>query len=211
MRPGAMRRRAGAERAGFRCARLRSAHTAAGHPGILLRSGLFTSQSAYPAREVAIILAALNHPALIDQDIEAFAALRFENAEIGRLQAALVDAVTEHHLARDLIRAAIDRAGHDALCARLQAALNPAEWWIDENAPPDDAERGFRDAVDLHLRASSLNQQRREAENRFLADGSDAAFRQLQDLVLALSALDGAEEETVDFRPASGGKRGAAG
>jgi DNA primase len=167
----------------------------------LLRSPLFASHAAYPAREVAIILAALNHPALIERDIEGFAAIPFANGEIARLQSALIDAVTEHHLVRQEILASLDREGHGPLLERLAGALNTAEWWTFPQTDIEDAERGFRDALDLHLKVSFLHQERREAEARHNAEGTEASFLRLQEIVLAIASLSGSDEETVDFRP----------
>jgi DNA primase len=167
----------------------------------LLRSPLFASEAAYPPREVAIILAALNHPVLIDGDIEGFAAIPFANAEIARLQAALIEAVSAHHLARPAIRSAIMEAGLGKLVERLEASLNAAEWWTRADAEQEQAERGFREALALHLRTSSLFQEKREAEARYLADGAEASFLRLQEIVLAIAALGAASEETIEFRP----------
>ncbi len=167
----------------------------------LLRSSVFGNIASYPPREVAIIVAAINNPHLVERDIEGFAAIPFRNAEIGRLQTALIDAVTEHHLAAPRIRAFLDQEGMTALIDRMSAAVNQAEWWTRADAPPDQAERGFREAVDLHLKVSSLHQQRREAEAHCVADGSETSFERLRELVIAIAALEGGDEDALEFRP----------
>jgi DNA primase len=167
----------------------------------LLRSPMFASAASYPPREVAIILAAFSNPRLIDRDIEHFAALPFQNAEIARLQGALIDAVTEHHADKALIEAFLMAKDHGKLIARLHQALNAAEWWARADAPADQAERGLREAVDLHLKVSSLHEERRAAEAQCLAEASDASFERLKDIVLAIAVLEGTDDETAEFGP----------
>jgi DNA primase len=167
----------------------------------LLRSPLLAQAGHFPPREVALILAALNHPWIIERDIEQFAAIPFQNLEIARLQRQLVDALSQGHQNEDSMAHLMADTSVSAVLARLNQALNAAEWWIQAETAPDLVARGFSEAVDLHNKVHSLHLDKQALEAQFHADGLESTFQRLTEIVMQIAQLSSAGEEQADFRP----------
>jgi DNA primase len=167
----------------------------------LLRSPLLAQTGNFPPREVALMMAAVNHPWIIERDIERFAAIPFQNTEILRLQTALIDAASAGDYDHAHIAQMLEQAMLGPILARLQQALNAAEWWTQPETAPDLVERGFSEAMALHNRIHSLHQDKQAAEAQFNADGLESSFQRLTEIVMQIAQLSSAGEESVDFRP----------
>jgi DNA primase len=171
----------------------------------LLRSPLFTPVGIVASqREAAIMLAAFNHPQLIDRDIEAFADLPFSTRALQQMQSALVDLASEGHTDATGVAKVIAERGHRDILDALKQQVNVSEWWTRADAPIHLVERAFSESVDLHRKVSSLHRARREAEQACLEEGTESAFERLKEIVLAIEVLESPEEEEAFTSPARG-------
>src|SRR4029079_16891423 len=85
-------------------------------------------RAALPPREALILVAALNHPWLLEQHAEELAELEFRHADADALRRGILDAAAGHGHARlepGLLREALGAAGLKTLLARGETAITP--------------------------------------------------------------------------------------
>ena len=135
-----------------------------------------------PLREAAIIVALVNHPALIDENFDACRIPRSRHPDLRRLHAAILDAMA-HDMAndRDAVIAAIERAGCGEIWERAVALIHRARQWPAlEDAALDDARDAFAQALHLHRSARTLHKELKAAEMALATDPTDENYRHLR-------------------------------
>lgn len=178
----------------------------------LARSALLKSGSeVMPLRETAIVVALVNHPAILDEHFEDCERLELEHADLRRLLGAVFDALA-HGEAHDgeAMRAAIGRSGLAAAFDRAETLVRRARLWPAlREAALEDALAGFRQALHLHRSARSLHKELKAAEANLAREPSDANYRQLLDIQSQFRDVRATEALLEGFGMASG--RGARG
>lgn len=150
----------------------------------LTQTALFRGAAAPHPREVALVLAAINQPAILEQEAEALAGLELATRVLSHLRAQVLD-VAGHgeHLTGEEIRAAVaGRGGAEAL--RLaEAHLTPGDAWALAEADPAEALERWRDAAHLHIRETTLPKEMREIGEKVARDSDEQALDELNGLV----------------------------
>jgi DNA primase len=174
-------------------------------PELLRSPAMERSSGALPPREAALIAAAINNPALIERDVEAFAELAFANADARSLQSGVLAAIAEGVADRQGMQVSLARQSLERTAAGLLSAVHHAEWWTGAEAEADLAARAFRQAMDLHLRVSALDKEKRSAEEACHSAGTDAeaeaSFQRLKEVVIAIAAIEAEDVESDGFAP----------
>lgn len=175
-------------------------------PSALLRQSPMVGAGAgrLAAREVALVVAMIEHPELLDELAEAFAELEFGARELDRLRRAALDAYATGASDGPAMRAAIAAAGEGAALERVDAARLAGDWWAGPEADPRDASMGWRHACALHYKVRALNTELRAAEQDFGRDFTDGNFRRIVEIQRQLATTEGAEAAIEGFGGASG-------
>jgi DNA primase len=163
-------------------------------------------RSALPPREALILVAAVNHPWLLEHHAEEFAALEFLNPDADQLRQAILDAASHTtEIGPEALRGAIAAAGLGGILARVEAAItHTSDWPARTGAGPEDVAQWWTHVVTLHRKQRTLNKELKDAEHALGAEPTDANLAWLRDVQGRLSALDGAEALIEGFGLSSG-------
>lgn len=156
------------------------------------------------AREVALILALVNHPALLDELAEAFAEVELTSRELDRLRRATLDGYAAGAQEGEAMRAALAAGSEAGTLQRAEAALPPGSWWVGPDADFADVVLGWRHACALHNKVRALHTELRAAEQDFGREFTDGNFRRIVEIQRQLATADGAEASIEGFGGASG-------
>jgi DNA primase len=157
-------------------------------------------------REALILQAVINHPWLLHEHLEEFAAVEFRQAEAAKLKSELID-IFAHGRAPDgaAMVAELDRRGLAEAAARIHKAITtPSVWGARPEAAPDDVLTTWKQLVALHRQWHSLLKELRDAEAALGQDPSEANYSWLQDVKARLGLLDGTEALIEGFGASSG-------
>jgi DNA primase len=169
----------------------------------LRRSPLLAGRAAPPLREVVLVMTMVDHPALVDDHFDDFAAVELGNPDIAELRAALLDLAAhgEAGFAREML--AKGRLG--PLLARLDAQIEACGHWpAMASASDGDAEKGWLQALTLQRRKRTLHKELKDAEAALALDPSDANLRRLVDIQNQLASTEGTEALIEGFGASSG-------
>jgi len=172
--------------------------------GLRKSSALTGASGRLQSREVALVLAIANHPALLDQLAEAFAELELTSRELAKLRTSVLDAYAHGALEREAIVVELEAAGLGPLLERARSALLPGDWWVGDEADPADVGLAWRHAAALHNKVRALHRELREAEQEFGREFTDANFRRIVEIQRQLSTAEGSEASIDGFGGASG-------
>jgi DNA primase len=163
-------------------------------------------RSALPPREALMLIAVINHPWLLEQFAEDFAALEFLNPETGRLRQAILDVVTGAPNSDSVqLRAKIAGKGLATVLARVEAAItHGSDWPVNPGVSPDDVGQWWTQIVALHRKQHTLNKELKDAERALGLEPTDTNLAWLCDVQSRLSALDGSEAQIEGFGSSSG-------
>jgi len=163
------------------------------------------ARSSLPSREALILLAAINHPWLLDTHAEDLAELEFRHPDGDRLRRAILDAAASHLLTTSAIRDALNALGLGTLLARVEAAVTHAsDWPAQPGAAEDDVARWWTHVVSLHRKSRTLHRELKDAEAALGAETSEENLAWLRDVQARLAALEGAEALIDGFGVSSG-------
>jgi DNA primase len=169
-----------------------------------LRNTLFGAQGGYPAREVALLAAAINHPDILQRHAETLVDLPFTVPALTRLAHVLVDCVSALEQPRpDDLREAVRVRGLGPELDRLEKALNHADWWARPEAALYDAEIAWLQAADLHHKVRTLHKELREIEAECGRDGSESSLQRLNAIRNRLTVLEDGGLPVEKFGPGS--------
>jgi DNA primase len=163
-------------------------------------------RSALAPREALILVAAINHPWLLDTHAEELAELEFRHPDGDRLRGAIMDAAaTEHPHSPASMRAAITARGQGALLARVEQSITHAsDWPAREGTAQEDVSLWWTHVVSLHRKSRTLHKELKDAEVALGADPSEENLTWLRDVQERLAALEGAEALIDGFGASSG-------
>ncbi len=167
------------------------------------------SRSSLPAREALILLAAVNHPWLLETEAEHLADVEFLNSDADMLRRVVLDITAsrqpDHHPDRATLRQAVIARNCGAVLQRIERALTHlADWPAREGAAPEDVRQWWTHLLTLHRRNRTLNKELKEAERALGEELSEQNFAWLQDVRAQLSSLEGTEASIEGFGSLSG-------
>src|SRR5438445_267173 len=157
-------------------------------------------------REATIIVALVNHPALIDENFAHVEFLNLANSDLQRLHAAILD-VMAHDMANDrhAVVATVERAGCAEIWGRAVELIKRARQWPAlETAALDDARDALNQAVHLQRSARTLNKELKQAESALEAEPSDENFRHLIEIQAQFQDVQATEALIEGFGVSSG-------
>ncbi|WP_217575500.1 DNA primase [Mesorhizobium sp. GbtcB19] len=157
-------------------------------------------------REATIIVALVNHPALIDENFAHVEFLDLANSDLRTLHAAILDAMA-HDAADDrgAVIATIERAGCGGIWERAVALIKRARQWPAlETAGLDDARDAFNQALHLQRSARTLHRELKQAQAALDADPSDENFRHLVEIQAQFNDVQATEALIEGFGVSSG-------
>jgi DNA primase len=172
-----------------------------GRSALVKRSGELMS-----VREATIIVALVNHPALIDENFAHVEFLDLANADLRRLHATLLDAMA-HDMAndRDAVIATIERAGCRDIWERAVGLIRRTRQWPAlEKASLDDARDAFSQALHLHRSARTLHKELKQAESALATDPTDENYRHLIEIQAQFRDVQATEALIEGFGVTSG-------
>ncbi len=157
-------------------------------------------------RERMIVLTLINHPELMDELLDEFAALELTTPELDSVRTQIIDsAALGFGLDGTDLRSHLTARGLGSLLDRLETqAKRLNEWFLGSGAAQDDARTGLRQMIALHRKTVTLERELRAAEAAFAADpslGNETALLAVRE---QLSSLNGAEAQIEGFGIASG-------
>jgi DNA primase len=196
----------GFDRQGGQWSRGGAAHRSAiteslGRSALVKRAGEIMS-----VREAAIVVALVNHPALIDENFEHVEFLDLANSDLRKLHAALLDALA-HDLATDrgAVVEAIDRTGCRDIWERAVALVRRTRQWPAlEGAAIEDARDAFGQALHLHRSARTLHRELKQAEAALAIDPTDENYRHLVEIQAQFRDVQATEALIEGFGVSSG-------
>jgi len=147
------------------------------------------------AREALLVAMIVNHPHLLQEEAESFAALELSSRELDRLRREILD-IAAHQAVADA--AALDvrlrEAGFAALLDRLAAvARRGRHGFASAGASRRDTLTGWRHTAALHRKSSTLHKELRAAERALAEEGSEESLARLKDIQAQIEGLDGRE------------------
>ncbi|TIS55721.1 DNA primase [Mesorhizobium sp.] len=157
-------------------------------------------------REATIIVALVNHPALIDENFAHVEFLDLANTDLRRLHAAILDAMA-HDMANDrnAVIATIERAGCGEVWERAVALIKRARQWPAlETAALDDARDAFSQALHLQRSARTLHKELKQAEAALASDPTDENYRHLVEIQAQFRDVQATEALIEGFGVSSG-------
>ncbi|TIR17907.1 MAG: DNA primase [Mesorhizobium sp.] len=157
-------------------------------------------------REATIIVALVNHPALIDENFAHVEFLDLANSDLRKLHAAILDAMA-HDAAdeRGAVIATIERAGCGGIWERAVELIKRARQWPAlETAALDDARDAFNQAMHLQRSARTLHRELKQAQAALDADPSDENFRHLVEIQAQFNDVQATEALIEGFGVSSG-------
>src|SRR5262249_54024321 len=126
------------------------------------------SRSALPPREALILLAAFNHPWLLETEAEQLADLEFLNSDADTLRRVVLDITASRQVQQadgGALRDAVMALGYGTVLHRVEGALTHlADWPAREGAAHDDVRQWWIHVLTLHRKSRTLNKELKEAE-----------------------------------------------
>lgn len=187
----------------------------------LARSGIVRGYAELPAlREVVLALTIVNHPQLLLDEYDEIAAIDFENRELQRFWAAMlpIAATAGANLSREYLLEKLVAQGFEALLTMLEQQVRNARLWTaTQQAAPEDAREGYRQALSLHKRTKALRFEKMELEREIAATteaGDEASIelllRALSEVQLEIVRMENQEAIIDGFGVMSGRVKGVA-
>ncbi len=159
------------------------------------------------AREWVLVATVLNHPDLLDDVAEEFAAAEIGSHELDSLRQAIVEAAAmgEAGDAGQLAEALAARGFGRLVETFVGARAKVLDWFAGPGAAREDALTGFRHALDLHQRAGAGLAELQASESAFAEDPSEENWARLEAVKKLLLGKSANEDRVVDFGTRSKG------
>ncbi|ODT65152.1 MAG: DNA primase, partial [Pelagibacterium sp. SCN 63-23] len=177
-------------------------YPARGTPRLVVSDTLKNSRLLRPSavadaspREATIILALVNHPALVEDKFEALASLDCETPVAQKVLGDILALAVRHHdISAEDLRAALGVRGHGPALDRMADTLTrQGVWQVGVETARTDAETGLGHALALHNKKVQLNRELKAAEAALGEDPSEETFERLRDIKNQITTVDGTE------------------
>ncbi|WP_274426651.1 DNA primase [Chelativorans sp. YIM 93263] len=198
------------ERGGFSGGRQSGRGAAGGRLAMsenLARSAMVKAPSgAMSLRAAAILVALVNHPALLDEYFDAVEKLAFDNADLKKLHGALMDTLAnEVTPERQATREAITAAGAGDALEKAELLVRRANQWTAlGDAALEDAREAFLQALHLHRSSGTLHRELKAAERALAEDPTEENYRHLVEIQAELRNIQATEALIEGFGVLSG-------
>jgi DNA primase len=162
--------------------------------------------SAVERRERMIVLSLVNHPELLHDVWDEFAAAELASRELDSMRALILDtASSEESLEAAHLRGHLTSKGFGPLLDRLETqAKRLNEWFLGPGAAQDDARTGLRQMIALHHKAVTLDRELKAAEAAFAGEPTEENLNALVAVRDQLLSAHGSEAQILGFGAASG-------
>ena len=169
-------------------------------------SGQSGQRQATERRERLIVLALANHPDLLHDFLDEFAALELSSRELDSLRTQIIDiAALGPALDGPGLRGHLLERGLGPVMDRLETQAGRLnEWFLGSGAAQDDARTGLRQMIALHRKAVTLDRELKAAEAAFAVDPTEENLNALYAVREQLSSHAGSEALIEGFGTASG-------
>ncbi|MDI4238840.1 DNA primase [Bradyrhizobium sp. Arg237L] len=169
-------------------------------------------RSALSRREALILQTLINHPWLLHEHLEEVAALELAHPEAHKLRAGIIAAfANDHHHSPDeeeqaeKMRADLDAGGFSQILQRVERAITTqAVWGVKVGAAREDVLSTWRQLVALHQKTHALLREKKDAEEAYAEDSSEANWAWLRDIQARMAEADGTEALIEGFGELSG-------
>jgi DNA primase len=157
-------------------------------------------------REKLIVLSFINHPDLLHEFLDEFAAAEFSSRELDSLRTQIINsAALEQSLDMAMLRGHLLSRGFGPVLDGLEnQAMRLNEWFLGPAAAQDDARTGLRQMFALHRKTVTLDRELKAAEAAFTADPTEENFNALSGLREQFLSVIGSEALIAGFGAASG-------
>ncbi len=170
---------------------------APGRPAVsdLLQRSVAAASAAPPLRESVLVMTIANHPALLAEHLDIFAALDLSHrAAEGLRREILALAGDSPGLAAATLAEGLRARGQAAALDRIAGQVaRSRHWQAQPDADDADAEQGWLQALALHRKARTLHKELRDAEAALSADPSDDNLARMIEIQNQLASAEGAE------------------
>jgi DNA primase len=157
-------------------------------------------------REAVLIVALVNHPALVEEHFDHVERLDLANADLRKLHTALIDALAHGAgNSRDAVIETIGRAGCIDVWERAVTLTKRARQWPAlEDAAIEDARDAFVQVLHLHRSARTLHKELKVAETALATDPTDENYRHLVEIQAQFRDVQATEALIEGFGISSG-------
>src|SRR6266702_4671402 len=181
-------------------------------PQLATSSIMRGQRSAISRREALILQSLVNHPWLLDDHLEAVAALEMGHPEANKLRAGIIAAfANDHHHGTEpaeqavKMRADLEARGFSQVLQRVELAITTsAVWGAQAHAAREDVLSTWHQLVSLHRQWHSLLRELKDAELALGGDASEVNLAWLRDVKARLEEVDGTEALIEGFGESSG-------
>lgn len=156
-------------------------------------------------RELLLLWAVINHPALLAQYSEEFSTVEFSTPDLDRLRYEILEIAAQGDtLDKDRLLDELKVGDVSRTVARVFDGLGPhREWFCEAESAEIDAETGWLHVLALHRKSKTLQKELKSAERALALDASEENLNILQDVRAQLETVEGTEAVVQGFGDAS--------
>ncbi len=157
-------------------------------------------------REQLLVLALVNHPHLVEENVDLVADLEFSNQDLDTLRREILDvAALQAPLETALLRDHLAQRGYAQILGQLDAGLShKSDWYVQPEAAQADVGTGWSQLVVLHKKALMLNKELMAAELALAEEATEENLAHLNEIRDQLRSQAGEEATIEGFGEASG-------
>ncbi len=157
-------------------------------------------------RERLLLLGIINHPELLHDFLDDYAAAEFVSRELDSVKRQIIDmAALAEGLDGPAVKDHLKSQGFGPVLARLESqAARLNEWFLNPGAASADARTALRQMFALHRKSVTLDRELKAAEAQFAADPTEEKLSALNQIREELASHVGMEAHIEGFGEASG-------
>jgi len=157
-------------------------------------------------RERLLLLGIINHPELLHDFLDDYAAAEFVSRELDSVKRQIIDmAALAEGLDGSAVKDHLKTQGFGPVLARLESqAARLNEWFLNPGAASADARTALRQMFALHRKSVTLDRELKAAEAQFAADPTEEKLSALNQIREELASHVGMEAHIEGFGEASG-------
>jgi DNA primase len=173
----------------------------------LARSALVRGpQAGVALREGAILMMAVNHPSLIEEDLAAFAEMELPNETLQGLHRAILSVLAVADMSDEQgLRRLLTGSGQGDMLEKLSTLVARSKLWVAmPDAAIEDVREAWRQALHLHHLTRNLKTELRLAESVLAAESTEENFERLLDIQRQMNNVSATEALLDGFGVMSG-------
>jgi DNA primase len=176
----------------------------------LMQSSMTKLRSNLSPRECVLVMTVVNHPELLNNHAEDFAAMQITAPELEDVRQGVFQVLDGVEVGVGSMHEALVGAGFGQTLAQLEqlASRHAANWFMAADTAFNDVQLAWGHMVALHAKRHDLNRELHEAEAAVgRDDATEADFQRLSHIRLEIDSLEGREAEIENFGVLSGRKK----